>query len=264
MSQTKLTKDEVTISEIIEKSDFAATYDIACQCFGVQSPDALHAAFNPAWQTPEGRQKGIDRTANRLDKISLDKHGRPNSIFLKATVPNPDPTTKNDSIDKNGRKIVGFAYWSQVSCVEGYGDAPKDDFVEMLDLRTLHAGDPGMQAFLSQALMSLTRARHQLAKEKVNATSCAIMGLDLICVDPKFQGLGIGAKLVNWGLEEAKKRGDLECVLEGSTARRGLYKKLGFVQVGGEIGYEDVEDKDYVKGLKLPSNVFMRTRPEVP
>jgi len=56
-------------------------------------------------------------------------------------------------------------------------------------------------------------------------------GLDFLAISPDFQRRQIGAKLVKQGLEIAQKHGVMACV-EASPKGHGLYKKMGFVDVG--------------------------------
>ncbi|KAK7752439.1 hypothetical protein SLS62_005592 [Diatrype stigma] len=51
------------------------------------------------------------------------------------------------------------------------------------------------------------------------------------CVYPKHQGRGAGGMLVNWGIEEAKRRG-LPAYLVSSEAGHPLYQKWGFRDLG--------------------------------
>ncbi len=70
--------------------------------------------------------------------------------------------------------------------------------------------------------------------------------LEALTVEPKFQRHGIGAKLLQWGLERANAAGE-DVFLEASPNGLGLYLKNGFKQVaefttgGPELGGGDVE-----------------------
>lgn len=54
--------------------------------------------------------------------------------------------------------------------------------------------------------------------------------LNYLTVKPEFQGQGIGAKLVDWGLKEADERHIVTCV-ESTPNGIALYKKNGFKEV---------------------------------
>jgi ribosomal protein S18 acetylase RimI-like enzyme len=58
----------------------------------------------------------------------------------------------------------------------------------------------------------------------------------LLAVDPKCQRMGVGRKLLEWGLEKADGEG-LECWIEASPAGKPLYEKVGW----REVGFTDVE-----------------------
>ncbi len=63
---------------------------------------------------------------------------------------------------------------------------------------------------------------------------------------------------MEWGLEEARRRGNLEAVTEASVMGRRAYERLGF-RPQAEIVYEvDEEFRDRDR----PSNLFMRTGEE--
>ena len=51
--------------------------------------------------------------------------------------------------------------------------------------------------------------------------------LHMLFTDPKHQGRGAGTMLVNWGLEEARKR-TFPIYLESSDMGHNLYIKVGF------------------------------------
>jgi GNAT superfamily N-acetyltransferase len=55
--------------------------------------------------------------------------------------------------------------------------------------------------------------------------------LDNVCVDFRYQRQGLGRLMIEWGLEEAKKRG-LDIMTEAGEMGLGLYMKLGFQQIG--------------------------------
>ncbi|MCR5536503.1 MAG: ribosomal protein S18-alanine N-acetyltransferase [Succinivibrio sp.] len=61
-----------------------------------------------------------------------------------------------------------------------------------------------------------------------------------IGIDPKYQGRGLGALLLEFTLQEAVAQGADECFLEvrvSNLKALGLYHKFGFVKVGVRKGY---------------------------
>lgn len=239
------------IQVIDNTADIAAGFRCARDTFGHQVHDGIWTAFNPGWDTEEGEAKCAERLSARFRATTSDKSGQPNTVFLKATVA--------DASQPAARKLVGFAIWQQVSAVDGYGDKPVEDMSKTTNMEELYPGQPDEQAYLVALDRSLHGQRVQLAKAKAAASPPAIFVLDLCCVFPEYQGNGIAQKLVLWGLDEAKKRNNTEAVTEASSMGRHAYAKLGFVQEGDEITY-DVPEK--FKHRQLPSNIFMRTRPE--
>ena len=55
--------------------------------------------------------------------------------------------------------------------------------------------------------------------------------LDIVHVVPLYQRSGVGAALLDWGLEQADKEG-VQCYVESSPSARSLCEKKGFRYVG--------------------------------
>jgi len=70
--------------------------------------------------------------------------------------------------------------------------------------------------------------------------------LDNLCVDFRYQRLGIGGKLLEWGIETAKGKG-LGVQTEAGPMGEGLYRKMGFKQVGvwgvKMVGVKEVDEE---------------------
>ncbi|RDW92814.1 GNAT family N-acetyltransferase [Aspergillus mulundensis] len=236
----------VTVTPITDPSDFTAFFTISASAFGSQARDGVWMAMNPGWNTAEGKQKGVERLIQRWSSTTRNRTGDPNTVFLKATMSSPSA---------NSEVIVGVAILAQASMLDGHGDVPLD-----IDAAAVYPGDPTEQRYLLQLDRSLHRRRVAVVEEIACSPSPAVMVLDLCVVDPAFQRKGVATKLVQWGLDEARRRGGLEAVLEASSMGRHVYGQLGFVQDGGECEY--VVDEQF-KGREQPSNIFMRTgRPE--
>lgn len=150
--------------------------------------------------------------------------------------------------------IAGFAIWNQLSMLPGKGDEPSTNLADSMDLETLYPGDEREQHFLSQVFASFVQQKVSYIQSIATTESPATFSLDLCVVDPEFQRRGIAVKLVEWGLEEAKRRGGLESTTEGSEMGRFVYSRLGFRGVK-EVEY--VVDEEF-KGRRLPGNLFMR------
>lgn len=241
------TNDEVIVSPFETEKDVEQAYHCISQAFGAQTKDGFWIMVNPGWDTPEGKAVHTKRLVERWQSITTNKDGKPNTIFLKATLPDPE--------NPGERRVVGIAIWQQFSFVEGYGDPFDSD----ISARLGSFSDTDRR-FILQMTHSLWKRRIEYMR-KVQASGRsppAIFTLDLCTVDPAYQRRGIAGKLVEAGLAEAKTRGDLECTTEGSAMGRGLYRKLGFKDEGkGDIQFE-LDDE--FKTRSVPPNVFLRTR----
>lgn len=230
------------VAVIDSPKDIEQAFDVVCACFGQQTHDGIFFALHPGWDTTAGHSAGTQRFVERWRSTTKDRNGDPNTVFLKAVAPDTE-------------QVVGFAIWVQASMVEGRGDAPAD-LSTTTDLETLYPGNTADQRYACQLDASLHRRRGEVVREKATASPPAIMVLDLCVVHPDFQRRGIAGGLVQWGLDEAQRRGGLECTTEASSMGRHVYSKLGFKQEGGEIEFEVDEE---FKGREVPSNIFMRT-----
>jgi len=224
------------IEEISDEGDFVSIFEVCSKAFGEQTADGIWTTLNPGWDTVDGKRAGAARMADdwRKTKSSGHKH------YIKA------------SLDQ---RIVGVAIWVNTSLVEGCGHLPDPH-----DYTKLYPNDPSTAKFLAQILGSLTKNRTEVLQSKArDSTQKSVMTLDLCAVDPAYQRRGIANQLVQWGLDEAKRLGDLEAVTEASVMGRSVYKKMGFYDMG-EIEY--VLDEEF-RSWSQPSNVFLRTKPEL-
>lgn len=239
--------NDVVISPFETEKDFKQAQYCLSEAFGRQAKDSVWMLMNPGWDTEEGQAKHAKSLMEKWQSITTNKDGLPNAIYLKATLPDPDQPGE--------RRVVGMAIWRQLSFVEGYGDPFSDDMSA-----SLNNFDETKRRFATQMFRSLWKRRiaymHEVRESGRNPP--AIFTLDICAVDPAYQRRGIAAKLVEVGLTEAKKRGDLECTTEGSAMGRMVYQRLGFKDEGtGDIQYEvDEEFKTWDK----PANLFLRTR----
>ncbi|KAG9529344.1 hypothetical protein KCU93_g3551, partial [Aureobasidium melanogenum] len=236
--------DDVLVQPVDGSHDFSQLYYCMSEAFGRQINDTIWIALNPDWDTSKGQVEGASRLLERWESTTKNQHGQPNTIILKATIPDPHNSSE--------RMIVGAAIWSQASFVDGYGQPPTDSPAALATLA------PTEKRFASQMFRSLWKRRVSLAREKATSTSPAIFTLDTCAVNPAFQRRGIAAKLVQWGLDEAERRGGLECTTEASPMGRTVYKKLGFAaeDPGEDLVYE--VDEEFSSRDK-PAILFMRT-----
>ena len=240
------TQDQIIIAPVETEKDLIQGNYCVSEAFGRQAKDAIWIAMNPLWNTEVGRALNAQNQIKRWKSTTTNKDGKPNTIFLKATVPDPGKAGE--------RRVVGLAIWAQLSYVEGYGDPFTGDMT-----RALANLDEIDKRFADQMFRSLWKRRIEYIGQVSDSgrNPPAIFVLDLCAVDPAFQRRGIASKLVQWGLEEAKQRGNLECTTEGSAMGRAVYRKLGFKDEGvGDIVFE--VDEEFTAWEK-PPNVFLRT-----
>lgn len=240
-------QEEVIIVPAATEKDIEQANYCVSEAFGRQVKDAAWILMNPDWDSEAGRARRSQMMIKQWKSTTNDKAGRPNAIYLTASV--PDPSNPEE------RRVAGLAIWKQLSLVEGHGIAFTGDISEALKNH-----DEQKQRFGTQLFRSLWKRRIEYLHE-VSASGRdppAIFVLDMCAVDPVFQRRGIAAKLVQWGLEEAKRRGNLECTTEGSAMGRGVYRKLGFKDEGvGDIKWDDMDEE--FQDWDKPPNVFLRT-----
>ncbi|PQE04427.1 Acyl- N-acyltransferase protein [Rutstroemia sp. NJR-2017a BVV2] len=235
---------DVLVQPVDSADDFTQIHHCFSEAFGRQIQESIWLGMNPNWDSPEGQRKGAFKLLTRWQSITTNKDGQPNTVILKATLPDPQ--------DKTKRKIVGAAIWFQSSFVDGYGDPPTDC---PAGLETLA---PTEGRFLRQMYRSAWNRRVSITREKVNSDPPAIFILDICAVDPAFQRRGVAKKLVEWGIEDAKRRGELECMTEASTMGRGLYKMLGFEAEGSKEDTVFEIDEEF-RNRNMPGWLIMRT-----
>lgn len=239
-------QDQVIIAPAETEEDLIQANYCASEAFGRQTRDGVWMLMNPGWDTEAGQASNAQVLIKRWKSVTTNKDGKPNTIFLKATLPDAEKDGK--------RRVVGMAIWAQQSYVEGYGDPFTGDMKEAL--ANLEETD---RRFADQMFKSLWKRRIEYIKQvsESDRKPPAIFVLDFCAVDPAFQRRGIAGKLVEWGLAEAKKRGDLECTTEGSAMGRAVYRKLGFKDEG--VGDMLWEVDDEFQSRDKPPNVFLRT-----
>lgn len=82
--------------------------------------------------------------------------------------------------------------------------------------------------------------KRQIVAHAVMSVAIGECHLLTLCVDPAFQGHGHGRKLFTLLLDRAAKLDAKQCFLEvrpSNTAAIGLYKSLGFTEVGERRNY---------------------------
>lgn len=140
--------------------------------------------------------------------------------------------------DAQQEKIVGFAAWRFCADVPFPVDTWKD-------LPWEGAANPTACNDFFGKLASLRT-------KNIGGKKAAL--LETLTIDPSTQGLGIGSKMLDKGLEDAKNLGLTEAWLEASEAGYSLYRKYGWVDV-------DVFTVDFAKyGAKGSTRVTIMKR----
>ena len=135
----------VLVQPVNSPDDFAAVYHCIREAFVRQIRDSIWISMNPEWGSPEGQREGASKLLRRWQSATKNEEGQPNTIILKASVPNPQDETKH--------KIVGAAIWSQTSFVDGHGDRPTDSPADVAALSDTE------KRFASQMYRSLWKRR---------------------------------------------------------------------------------------------------------
>ncbi|KAI1432208.1 acyl-CoA N-acyltransferase [Xylaria sp. CBS 124048] len=247
MASPEKNDDALTVEVITSAEDFPEAHDCLSAAFGTQTHEPLWDITVPDWQTPVGRAAEIKRMTKRWEATSTatDKKGNPSTIFLKATLPDPETP--------NRRKIVGVAIWVQATAVEGHGSLISPDPAEKMDLEGMYPGDETEQRYCRQIWRSVIKHRVAFVNSRRDADFPAVMVLDQCATLPDFQRRGVGSALVKWGLDEARRRGITDAAVEGSLMGRRVYARHGF-QIEGDIEFD--LDEEFA-GRTMPIACFM-------
>ncbi|KAI1143135.1 hypothetical protein F5Y05DRAFT_408589 [Hypoxylon sp. FL0543] len=204
--ETRLMDEGLRIELMDRPEDVEAAFGCAANAFGKQTHDTLWMAMNPGWDKP-GPERA-ERMVKMWRDISHDSDGNANTVLLKATLPS-----------QGQRVVVGMAIWLQLSMIEGRGIRPSDDLRSSFDLEKHYPNNETEQRYLCQAFRSLVKRRVEVIREKETSQPSAVFHLGLCAVDPAYQRRGIASKLVQWGLDEAKRRGNLEATTEATSSK---------------------------------------------
>ncbi|KAL8647044.1 MAG: hypothetical protein Q9210_005790 [Variospora velana] len=127
-------------------------------------------------------------------------------------------------------KVVGYATWRRYGESEEAKRWQLQTWAEWLESSLLQLEERYVQ-FLG--LDRSTSASQVRSLEAMGFSTDEFDGiperwhLQNLCVNPVYQGKGIGAKLVSWGLEQATKEA-VAATLSTSTVAEPLYRRMGF------------------------------------
>lgn len=80
-----------------------------------------------------------------------------------------------------------------------------------------------------------------------------------ITIDPNYQGLGLGRRLLQYILELGQQKGLSSIFLEvreGNTPARGLYQSIGFNEIGLRKGYYPCKDGSREDAIVMAYTIF--------
>lgn len=174
-----------------EDADMPRLFEITSLAFKDNEPfwDAMY----PRHDTPEGRRIGGERFVKA-------KHADPNTLYLKA-------------VDENTGDIAGFAKWN---VFRNRFPAPAKAEGDFWD-------NDEEKAYTQHLMTEFNRDRMTYLK----LTNGNAVNLDICVIDPKYQRMGIGGLLVEWGINKADELG-FDAIVESSVFGKGLYEKNGF------------------------------------
>ncbi|KAF2670029.1 Chitosanase-domain-containing protein [Microthyrium microscopicum] len=140
-------------------------------------------------------------------------------------------TGDNDWDETEGPVIVGYIFF----IVKGNGEETQkwqiDSFMNKMERYLLEWEAYYEQRFLQRAMDRRAHEMYANTKQvRVYQALNEYWYIGVLGVNPRYQRRGIGAKLVNQGLQMAED-GELPVVLDATAAGKGLYTKLGFKTV---------------------------------
>jgi GNAT superfamily N-acetyltransferase len=156
------------------------------------------------------------RSATHNPSIAASRH---------TTVFHTDPTALYFKASLPSGQIIGLAKWNLFKTAGPHFPWPKEGFAEDANVELL-------AWFFGQ----LDEKRNAFMDQRERVKERGYLYMALLAVEPGFQRMGIGKRLLEWGLEKADREG-LECWIEASPAGKPLYEKLGW----REVGVTDVE-----------------------
>lgn len=129
--------------------------------------------------------------------------------------------------------VVGCASWQPPKALWR-----SETLMELLYRKAIQAKDKVEDWFYPATLyLPAKREEFHHAQEETMAKILGEHGIEdmwylkILCTSPGYQRQGIGAILVDWGLNHARVRGE-KVYLEASEFGKGLYIKKGFKEVG--------------------------------
>ncbi|UNI19421.1 hypothetical protein JDV02_005605 [Purpureocillium takamizusanense] len=147
-------------------------------------------------------------------------------------------------LDHNSDEVIGFAEWERQGVIDDDdGDEPApSSWSRYLDighallstvagyyvqgasyLRPNRAADPTKARILEES--------YPLFAHHWNGQRSQNWSLLMLAVHPRSQGLGVGRKLVQWGVDAADEE-NVHASVVSADGKEGFYAKFGFTEVG--------------------------------
>jgi GNAT superfamily N-acetyltransferase len=209
------------VSHVTSKDDIPGLVLVESQAF--QSSPIMKLMYPP---DAAGLPAGLIARSMRNHRTALETDT--NARYLKAAL--PDGT------------IIGMAKWYI------FPDAVAAAETDPWALEYTVNSNVGLCRFFFGSMNSARRER--LGKERH-------MLMATLVVAPEYQRMGIGMKLLEWGLQKADEE-QLNCWIDASPFGLGLYKKVGWKEVGklnvdlGQFGGEEGKVRTTVHMVRAP------------
>ncbi|WAO94307.1 N-acetyltransferase domain-containing protein [Fusarium falciforme] len=189
--------------------------DLACE---IWIDDPIFSCVVP------GRRERPDQYRQVWQLLLRSEYSSPGAVVMVAS----------DGSSGDIADAVGFAVWHR----HGSSDTARSWQGDTLNKRLIRLGLLFQWIYhfafgRSSEAVSTSHAK-EIATETRNAERLypdERWRLAFISVSPNHQRRGIGRKLVQWGLDRSEEEG-VAAVLEASDAGKGLYERMGFVEVG--------------------------------
>ena len=196
MSQASPTP-EIVVTHVTSKDDFHALLQVEEAAFG-PSP-VMEILFPPSSSSAKSTKETGPSPQSVLNHQKIWATD-PTAHYLKASLPDG--------------KIIGMAVWHFLL-----------DGTEPMRLWDMEMPPNTNREFADYFFGGANRTR------KVAMAGKRHFLMLVLCVNPEYQRMGVGGKLLEWGLAEADREG-VECWIDASPFGLGLYKKHGWKEVG--------------------------------
>ena len=214
--------NKVTISPWLTNQDFTDFAAVEDRAFseskprveGEADPPVEFTIPLPSFNQKDQKPEDITSIFTLINKnVTVDPHlSRANSLIHHAST---DPTARflKAFIPATG-KVIGCAQWNF-----------------MLNEDTTKRAQPMLWAPNSNTALIDAFLGEMKRRAEAHMRGKKYIFMHVLVVLPEYQAKGIGTKLLQWGLRIADDE-KVECWIDASAMGKGLYKKLGWKEVG--------------------------------